>query len=50
MLFTGWELLQREDLLGNLSTHKHITVNGNLVNIPSFSVKEGDMVAVKRKI
>ena len=32
-----------------LVSHKHITVNGNLVNIPSFSVKEGDMVAVREK-
>ena len=24
-----------------LVTHKHITVNGNLVNIPSFTLKEG---------
>ena len=32
-----------------LVSHKHITVNGNLVNIPSFSVKEGDMIAVREK-
>ena len=32
-----------------LVSHKHITVNGNPVNIPSFSVKEGDMVAVREK-
>ena len=32
-----------------LVSHKHITVNGNLVNIHSFSVKEGDMVAVREK-
>jgi len=32
-----------------LVTHKHITVNGNLVNIPSFTLKEGDMVAVREK-
>jgi len=29
--------------------HKHITVNGKLVNIPSFSVKEGDVVGVREK-
>lgn len=29
--------------------HKHITVNGNLVNIPSFVVKPGDIVAVREK-
>ena len=32
-----------------LVSHKHITVNGNLVNIPSFNVKEGDMIAVREK-
>ena len=30
-------------------SHKHITVNGDVVNIPSFTVKEGDMVAVREK-
>ncbi len=29
--------------------HKHITVNGQLVNIPSYSVKEGDVVGVREK-
>ena len=32
-----------------LVSHRHITVNGNLVNIPSFSVKPGDVVAVREK-
>jgi small subunit ribosomal protein S4 len=32
-----------------LVTHKHITVNGNLVNIPSYNLKEGDMIAVREK-
>tara|TARA_Y100000996_G_scaffold118321_1_gene88245 strand:+ start:918 stop:1523 length:606 start_codon:yes stop_codon:yes gene_type:complete len=32
-----------------LVSHKHITVNGKLVNIPSFNVKEGDMIAVREK-
>ncbi len=32
-----------------LVTHRHITVNGNVVNIPSFQVKEGDVVAVREK-
>ncbi len=27
--------------------HGHITVNGKAVNIPSFSVKKGDVIAVK---
>lgn len=32
-----------------LVTHNHITVNGNLVNIPSYTLKEGDMIAVREK-
>ena len=29
--------------------HRHITVNGNLVNIPSYSLKAGDVVGVREK-
>lgn len=29
--------------------HKHITVNGSVVNIPSYRVKAGDVVAVREK-
>lgn len=29
--------------------HRHITVNGNVVNIPSYSVRPGDVVAVREK-
>ena len=29
--------------------HRHITVNGKVVNIPSFHVKPGDIVAVREK-
>ena len=32
-----------------LVTHKHITVNGELVNIPSYQLKAGDVVAVREK-
>ncbi len=32
-----------------LVSHRHITVNGNLVNIPSYSLKPGDVVAVREK-
>ncbi len=32
-----------------LVTHRHITVNGQVVNIPSFSVKPGDVVGVREK-
>ncbi len=30
-------------------SHKHITVNGKVVNIPSYSVKPGDIVGVREK-
>jgi small subunit ribosomal protein S4 len=30
-------------------SHRHITVNGELVNIPSYSLKAGDKVAVREK-
>ncbi|AFD08020.1 30S ribosomal protein S4 [Solitalea canadensis] len=29
--------------------HKHITVNGKIVNIPSYSLKAGDVVGVREK-
>ena len=29
--------------------HRHITVNGKIVNIPSYQVKEGDVVGVREK-
>jgi small subunit ribosomal protein S4 len=32
-----------------LVSHKHITVNGQLVNIPSFSLKVGDVITVREK-
>ncbi len=32
-----------------LCLHKHITVNGELVNIPSFTVKVGDVIAVRER-
>lgn len=32
-----------------LVSHKHITVNGEVVNIPSYQLKEGDVVAVREK-
>jgi len=30
-------------------SHKHITVNGDVVNIPSYSVKPGDVIGVREK-
>jgi small subunit ribosomal protein S4 len=32
-----------------LVLHRHITVNGNVVNIPSYSVAPGELVAVREK-
>lgn len=32
-----------------LVSHRHITVNGEIVNIPSYRLKEGDVVAVREK-
>jgi small subunit ribosomal protein S4 len=32
-----------------LVSHKHITVNGDVVNVPSFQLKPGDVVGVKEK-
>ena len=32
-----------------LVSHRHITVNGEIVNIPSFLLKEGDIVGVREK-
>lgn len=32
-----------------LVSHRHITVNGNIVNIPSYQLKAGDKVAVREK-
>ena len=29
--------------------HKHITVNGKILNIPSYSVKDGDVISVREK-
>ena len=32
-----------------LVSHRHITVNGELVNIPSYQLKAGDVVGVREK-
>jgi small subunit ribosomal protein S4 len=32
-----------------LVSHKHVTVNGSVVNIPSYQLKAGDVVAVREK-
>jgi small subunit ribosomal protein S4 len=43
----GFALTKRE--ARQMVTHKHITVNGKLVNSPSYAVSEGDVVAVAEK-
>ena len=32
-----------------LVSHKHITVNGEVVNIPSYQLKPGDIISLKEK-
>lgn len=32
-----------------LVSHRHITVNGEIVNIPSFLLKAGDVIAIREK-
>ena len=32
-----------------LVSHRHITVNGSVVNIPSYQAKEGDIIGVREK-
>ena len=32
-----------------LVSHRHITVNGEVVNIPSYSVREGDIIGVRER-
>ncbi len=32
-----------------LVSHRHITVNGEIVNIPSYSLQEGDVIGVREK-
>jgi small subunit ribosomal protein S4 len=32
-----------------LVSHKHVTVNGDVVNVPSYSLKPGDIISLKEK-
>ena len=32
-----------------LVSHKHVTVNGDVVNVPSFQLKPGDIISLKEK-
>lgn len=37
------------DQARQLVSHRHITVNGKVVNIPSYSLKAGDVVGIREK-
>ena len=43
----GWANSRAE--ARQLVLHRHFTVNGHIVNIPSYLVKEGDIIAIKEK-
>jgi small subunit ribosomal protein S4 len=32
-----------------LVSHKHVTVNGEVVNVPSYQLKPGDVIGIKEK-
>ncbi len=32
-----------------LVSHRHILVNGNLVNVPSFAIRPGDVISIREK-
>ncbi len=32
-----------------LVSHRHIAVNGNVVNVPSYSLREGDVISVRER-
>ena len=42
-------IAQKRSAARQLVSHCHITVNGKVVNIPSYSLKAGDVVAVREK-
>ncbi len=37
------------DAARQLVSHKHIMINGNLVNIPSYTLRAGDVISVREK-
>ena len=45
---TVWAYLPRAGAR-QLVSHRHIVVNGKVVNIPSYTVKPGDVVGVREK-
>jgi small subunit ribosomal protein S4 len=38
------------DTARQLITHRHFTVNGRIVNVPSYSLRTGDVVAARDSI
>jgi len=42
-------LAPSRDAARQLVSHKHVTVNGDVVNIPSFQVKPGDIISIREK-
>ena len=42
-------IARTRDAARQLVSHRHITVNGKVLNIPSYLVKVGDVVAVREK-
>ena len=42
-------IAQTRRMARQLVSHKHITVNGEIVNIPSYSLKVGDIISLKPK-
>ena len=45
----GWAWPSRGPRPGLMVTHCHITVNGRLVNIPSYLVRPGDVIRIKAR-
>jgi small subunit ribosomal protein S4 len=37
------------DAARQLVSHRHITVNGTVVNVPSFTLRPGDLIGVREK-
>jgi small subunit ribosomal protein S4 len=42
-------IAKTRDAARQFVTHKHIVVNGKVVNVPSYQVKPGDLVGVREK-
>jgi small subunit ribosomal protein S4 len=42
-------IAKTRDAARQFVTHKHIVVNGKVVNIPSYQVKPGDLIGVREK-